>query len=184
MTLDTFGPLFVSPCGLRRSKLLCVVFSTALEVLSACQESAYHIDHVGCVEDTLCTSPGFIHPSVAPHAISCLGLDLGALPHELVNGTAKVLRCSIRAASRTCTWALMHADTHRCIQIHPARRLCCHCAYTICTRQRISRSHLLSKLGVLDRSRENDLLPCSKCYHPCNVQCTAYRVQHAAQSVA
>lgn len=58
------------------------------------------------------------------------------------------------SGSRTCTWALMHADTHRCIQIHPARRLCCHCAYTICTWQQISRFHLLSRFGVLHRSRK------------------------------
>lgn len=48
---------------------------------------------------------------------------------------------------RTCTWALMHADTRRCIQIHLARRFCCHCAYTGCTWQLNSHSHLLNKLA-------------------------------------
>lgn len=78
---------------------LCVEFSTALEVLSASQESAYHIDHVAVWKILFARAQdSSIHPCPPRNQLFFglqLGLQLGALLHELVNRNAQALRCSI-----------------------------------------------------------------------------------------
>lgn len=83
------------------------------------------------------------------------------------------------SGSRTCTCTLMHVDTRRRIKLHSARRHCCHCAYTICTWHRISRSHLLTTLASFTGQEKRSaailkMLPF--------MQCAMHSVQRAARS--
>lgn len=119
----------------------------------------------------------FIHPwaptqSAAQdfHSADCLTISSS----ERTSAERQLL-----SGSRTCTWALMHADTRSCVQIHPARRLCCHCAYTICTWNKNSSSHLLSKLGVPHRSRRG--IRCHTQNTTIHAMCNAQRTECSMQ---